>query len=350
MAINIFEPEVLAKAVSVVPKPSTFFKDTFFKNVHLNPTTKVRVDLQKGTRRVAPFVSEVDANGVTKKIGYVTEDYITPLVKVSDVTKIDDIVKRGFGENLYGGITPQERAYDELLRTFRDFEQQITRREEVMCAEAMLNGAITVKGEGVDYLIDFGFTNKGTVSVLWDADGSTADPIADLQAWSALCLKNGYKRPNICVMERSAYTAFLNRCMALGYLDNKYFTNPVLAPRVKSDNVIYCGRLTDPDLEIYCYEEWYVDDWSGSEPTEKPIMPKGKILLASTFADYSIEYGAVTFLDSNTKDFRTVVGERAADSWINKNPDCRFIALNARPLPVPTEVDSWFVGIVSTTE
>ena len=350
MAIDIFTPEVLAKAVSVVPKPATFFRDTFFKNVHTNPTSKIRADFYKGKRRVAPVVSEVDATGVTRKIGYTTEDFETPLVKVKDITNIGDITKRGFGENLFGGVTPQERAYDELLRTLNDFEQQITRREEVMCAQAMLDGVITLKGDGVDRVVDFGFTNKATASVLWDAASSTADPIADLSAYALECMKNGYRKPNIAVFERSAYMAFIKRCTELGYLDNKYFLNLMIAPKAQSENLTYCGHLADPDLDIYIYDEWYIDDWSGDAPVEKSIMPKGKVLLASTNVNFSMEYGVMTFTDVETKDFYSVMATRAADSWVTKEPDARYLTLNARPLPVPTEVDSWFVATVSSTK
>lgn len=348
--IDIFTPEILAKAVSVVPTPSTFFRDTFFKTRNTNPTSKIRADFYKGTRRVAPYVNVNSASGVTKKHGYHTEDFETPLVKVKDVTSIDDIIKRGFGENLYSGITPQERAYKELLRTLNDFEQQIVRREEISCAQAMLDGYVSVIGEGVNYTIDFGFENKGIVSELWDAENSKADPIADLSAMSIACIKKGYRKPNIAVMERSAYMAFIKRCTALGYLDNKYFLNLMISPKVQSENLTYCGHLADPDLDIYIYDEWYIDDWSGVTPVEKSIMPKGKILLASTNVDFSIEYGAMTFTNKDTKDFYTVEATRAADSWITKEPDARILTLNSKPLPIPTEVDSWYVGTVSATE
>lgn len=349
MAIDIFTPEILAKAVSVIPTPSSFFKNTFFKTENTHTTDKIRADFYKGKRRVAPYVNEKGATGVTRKLGYTTEDFLTPLVKVMDVTHIDDIIKRAFGENIYGGVTPQDRAYDELLRTLNDFGQQIARREEVSCAQAMLDGKISVIGEGVNYEIDFGFTNKGTVSSLWDAANSTADPVADLSGMALACMQNGYRKPNICVMERSAYYAFIKRCTELGYLDNQFFLNLLISPKVESENLTYMGHLTDPSLDIYVYDEWYIDDWSGDVPVEKSLMPKGKILLASTNVSFSIEYGAMTFTNTETKDFYTVVGTRAADSWVTKNPDSRMLTLNSRPLPVPNEVDSWYVGTVSAT-
>lgn len=350
MSLDIFTPESLMKAVSVLPTPATFFRDTFFKKRNTHATTKVRVDFYKGKRRVAPFVSEVLPSGVTKKLGYVTDDFETPLVSVTDVTNIGDIMKRGFGENLYGGVKPQERAYKELLKTMKDFDEQIARREELSCVQAMLDGKVTVKGEGVNYIIDYGFTNKGTVTSLWDAADSKADPVADLAAMALACKKNGYRKPDICVMERSAYNAFIKRCTELGYLDNKYFLNLMIAPKVQNEFLTYCGHLAELAVDIYIYDEWYIDDWSGAEPIEKSVMPKGKVLLASTNVEFSIEYGVLTFADVDTKDFYSIEGTRAADSWVTKRPDQRFLSLSSRPLPVPTEVDSWYVGTVSATE
>jgi len=34
---------------------------------------------------------------------------------------------------------------------------------------------------------------------------------------------------------------------------------------------------------------------------------------------------------------------------VQKEPAVRFLTLNSRPLPVPHEVDSWFVATVSAT-
>lgn len=348
--IDIFTPEILTKAVSVLPSSATFFRDTFFKTRNCNPTTKVRGEFYKGKRRVAPYVSEKITAGVTKKIGYVTEDYITPLVKVKDTTNIEDILKKGFGENPYSPVTPQERAYKELLKTLKDFNEQITRREEISCAQALLDGKVIVKGEGVDYEIDFGFTNKLVLSELWDEENASVDPLCTLSEMKIMCIKNGYRNPDICVMERSAYNSFITRCKALGYLEDRHFLNLLISPKVNDEHLTYCGHIADPDLDIYVYDEWYIDDWSEDVPVEKQVMPKGKILLASTNVSFNIEYGVLTFADAEKKDFYSIEATRAADSWIEKEPDTRILTLNSRPLPIPNEVDSWCVAQVSSEE
>lgn len=349
MSINIFQPEVMDAVLRVTPPQAAFFRDTFFKTRKLEPNTKVRCDFYKGTRRTAPFVSEKAPARVTEKIGYYTEEYETPLVRVKDVTDIEDLMKRLPGELVQSGYSPDTRAVELLTNVMQDFESQIARREEVMCAQAMLTGKIPVVGENVNYEVDFGFTNKSTLSQLWDASNATADPLADLKAMAVQCMKKGYRKPNLCIMERSAFDAFSKRCIALGSLDQKHFLDLSLEPSARGENLTYCGRLRDPDLEIYIYDEWYLDDWSGAAREEKPVMPKGYILLASSNAAFSMYYGVMVFAEENTRTFRSVIGTRAADSWVQKEPAQRFITLSSRPLPVPHEVDSWYVAQVSAT-
>ena len=352
--IDVFSPEVMDGVVRALPPVHTFFKDTFFKTAKPEYAETVRVDFVKGQRKIAPFVNLKDKAKVIEKRGFTTDTFTTPVVKMKDVTDIEDMVKRLPGEVLQNsGITPLDRGIQLMADQMAIFNEMITRREEWMCVQAMMEGKIPVIGENVNYDIDFGFTNKSTVSVLWDATTGTKTPHADLQAAVLACKKNAYRTPNICIMERSAYNAFIEACKEDEYFKNhkEIFDVITIRPERRDDSVTFVGRLKDPDLDIYVYEDWFVDDWTDPEnPVEKSFMPKGKILLASTNARFDTYYGLQMFTDPNTQQFRQVVGTRAADSWIQKDPDARFISLGARPLPVPHEVDSWYVLTVSATE
>lgn len=354
MAIDLFTPEIMDGVIRAMPPVHTFFKDTFFNVAKPEYAEKVRVEFVKGSRKIAPFVNLKDKAKVVKKLGYVSDDFETPVVRVKDVTDIEDMLKRLPGELLQNsGITPLDRGIQLMADQLASFEDMITRREEWMCVSAMMDGVIHVVGEGVNYDIDFGFTNKSTAAVLWDAKDATPTPHTDLQTAALACKKNGYRTPNICIMERSAWNAFLEATKKDEYYKQHKEILDVITvrPERRDDAVTFMGRLRDPDLDIYVYDEWYVDDWTDPEnPTEKSLMPKGKILLASTNARYSLYYGLQVFTDPQTQNFRQVIGTRAADSWIQKDPDARFLTLNSRPLPVPHEVDSWYVMTVAATE
>ena len=95
-------------------------------------------------------------------------------------------------------------------------------------------------GENVNYEVDFGFTNKSTLSQLWDASNATADPLADLKAMAVQCMKKGYRKPNLCIMERSAFDAFSKRCIALGSLDQKM----CIRDSPYREGVSLCAKIT----------------------------------------------------------------------------------------------------------
>ena len=352
MPMDLFTPETMDGVVRAMPPVHTFFRDTFFNVVKPQYTEKVRVEFVKGTRKVAPFVNLKDKAKVVEKLGYITDEFETPIVKIKDVTTIEDTLKRLPGELLQNnGITPLQRGIQLMAEQMASFEDMIVRREEWMCVQAMMNGVIPVMGEGVNYEIDFGFTNKSTVAKLWTQEGAT--PHADLQTAVLACKQKGYKTPNICIMERSAWNAFLEATKNDEYYKQHKDILDVITvrPERRDDAVTYMGRLRDPDLDIYVYDEWYVDDWTDPEnPVEKSLMPKGKILIASTNLRTSMYYGLQASVNQETGNFRQVVGTRMADSWINKDPDARFLTLGARPLPVPHEVDAWYVLTVAPTE
>ena len=350
MPISIYDPRVLDQIVQVMPAQGGFFRDTFFKRRTPVTGKKVDVDFFKGKRRISPFVSEKSAAKPVAKIGYKTNTFETPLLKPKDVTTIEDTQVRMMGEPLYGGMTAEERSVQMLSEKLFEFNDMNMRREEWMAAKAMLTGKIPVIGEGVNYTIDFEFTNKEalTGATLWSA--TTADPLGDIDRWILACQQNGYHTPNVCLMERTAYENFIKRLKEQNIFD-QYSGNLELAkinPIQLTENVIYGGMILKYNLPIYIYNEWYIDDWTDpANPVEEPLVPTGTVLLASTNARYTVYYGEIVMADDTAPTgFRSIIGEKAAQTWVEKDPDARFLALHSRPLTVPHEVDSWYVATV----
>ena len=352
MPISLYDPVTLAAMVRQIPDTPQFLKNMFFKNRVTEPTTRVAFDVYKGKRLVAPYVSSRSKTPVAQKIGYTTNEADTPLVAVKDVTTIEDVLKRLPGEVLMNsGTSPQERGMQLLARTMIDYDAQIGRREEIMCSEALFGGVINVIGEDVNYTIDFGLTNKGTASVLWDAKSSKADPIVDMQGWAQECIIKGYKTPDVCVMSQNAYDAFIERCKELNYLNQWHFLNLEVKPQIMTDGVYYAGKLRMPNLDIYVYNQYYIDDWSEpGTPVEKNIVPQGQILIASQSMLSTLFYGVLSYTDPLTESTTSTMGTRGADSWVVKDPDQRMFRMQSRPLPVPQEIDSWYVATVAATE
>ena len=151
-------------------------------------------------------------------------------------------------------------------------------------------------------------------------------------------------------MSQNAYDAFIARCIELGYMNQWHLLNLESEPQIMADGVYFAGRLRMPNLRIYVYNQYYIDDWTTpNTPTEKNMVPKGKILIASDSMLSTLYYGVLAYSDPLTRTITSVMGTRGADSWIEKDPDRRYFRMSSRPLPVPQEIDSWYVATVAAT-
>lgn len=347
--MNIFDTRVLDEVVRQMPSRGGFIRDTFFTRRLPILGKKADVDFYKGSRRISPFVNEKSSAKTVSKIGYKTDTFETPLLKPKDVTTVENLSIRMAGEQYGGSMTREQRGLMMVTETIQNFNDMNIRREEWMAATAMFTGKIPVIGEGVNYEIDFGFGNKAVLSGtdLW-SDKTNSDPLANLNTWIEACQKKGYKTPNVMVGDTTAIQAFINHPKVQAVLDVRNIDLAIIKPSMLDDNVSYIGTLGEQNISIYKYNEWYIDDWTDpTNPVEKSLVPAGTIMLGSTRAKATIYYGEITIVDDTVDgNFRSYVAEKAAQTWVTRDPDARFLALHSRPLTVPHEVDSWYVAKV----
>lgn len=346
--VSIYEPRTMGRVVTKLPPVRTFFRSTFFRNEETFVTKNVDVDFVKGSRKVAPFVHRVIGGKTVPNTGYETKTYTPPLVAPDKITTVDDLLNRQPGESITSGRTPAERAVLKMSSDFAELRDMIARREELMCVQSIFTGRIPVIGEGLNEIIDFGFTNKEAITAAakkWSNAGS--DPIGDLKRWHKTVQQKGFLNCDMCVMADDVATAFVNHEKVQKVLDVKNYNLAVIQPRQLPNGVTYIGTIHELGLDIYTYNEWYLDDWTDPDnQEEKPMVPDGTLALLSSNANYSMYYGAITLIDEATKNFRTVEGKYVPDTWVSRKPARRFLQLQSAPLSVPHDVDSWFVATV----
>ncbi|HJA66977.1 MAG TPA: major capsid protein [Candidatus Mediterraneibacter cottocaccae] len=346
--VSIYEPRTMGRIVEKLPPVRTFFRDTFFRREETFNTESVDVDFVKGTRKVAPFVHRIIGGKTVPNTGYETKTYKPPLVAPDKITTVDDLLKRRPGESLVSGRSPAERAVLKMSDDFRELRDMISRREELMCVQSIFTGQIPIIGEGLNEVIDFGFTNTEVISAAtkkWSNAGS--DPIGDLKRWHKQVQKTGFTNCNACVMADDVATAFVGHEKVQKVLDVRNYNLAVIQPRQLPNGVTYVGTIHELGMDVYTYNEWYLDDWTDPEtPEEKPLVPNGMLAMLSTNANYSMYYGAITLIDEGTKEFKTVEGKYVPDTWVKRKPARRFLQLQSAPLSVPHDVDSWFTAKV----
>ena len=282
-----------------------------------------------------------------KASGYKTESYKPPLVNPCDITTADRYMTRMPGEDLYSGETPAQRSAQQLMEEYSRLNDATTRREEWMAVQAIVTGQVPVVGEGVNEIIDFGFTNTETLTgtAQW---GKSAAKISDnLEDWADKVLTNGFANVDMAIMGKTALRNFLADEKISKMLDNRRVEMGLIHPRDLPNGVKYVGHLNSPNIDIYTYAEVYLDDWTDpAAPKTLPLVPENKVVLIASHPDYMMAYGACTYIEDSTQQWVTAQTDRLLRSFVKHQPDRRMLELQARPLPIPDKVDSWFVATV----
>ena len=344
--VNIYEPRFLAEVVRTAPPIHTFFLDSFFTNVKTFVTNRVDIDIVKGDRRMAAFVHPRAGGQVLKGTGYKTESYAPPLINPYDVTTADMLMERLPGETMYSGMTPADRAAQQIADEYRRLNDAVTRREEWMAVQAITTGQIPIVGPGVNEVIDFGFTNKVTLSGNNVWGGSSAAILDNLEDWVDKVLINGFANVDRVIMGKTALKKFLADKNIMTMLDNRRVFMGEIRPSNLPNGVRYIGALTKPSLDIYTYSEVYLDDWTDPEtPETKPLVPDNMVILIPSNPGFMRAYGACTYLE-DCGSWVTAQTSRLLRSFVEHHPDRRMLELQSHPLLIPDKVDSWLVATV----
>ena len=345
--VNIYTPRYMAEVVRQAPSLHTFFLSRFFTNRKTFVPERVDIDIVKGNRRMAAFVHPRAGGEVLKGHGYKTESYKPPLINPYDVTTADQLMTRLPGEDLYSGMTPAQRAAQKLVDEYNRLNDATTRREEWMAVQAILTGEIPIVGKGVNEVIDFGFTNKVKLSgtARWGQSG--AKILNNLEDWVKRVSVNGFANVDMAIMGEGAYRAFLEDANVQKLLDNRRIEMGIINPRDLPGGVTYCGHLNKPNLEIYTYNEVFVDDWTNPELEQtNPLIPDDAVILIASNPNYTMAYGACTYIDDASQQWITAQTDRLLRSYVEHHPDRRMIELQAHPLPIPDRADSWLTATV----
>jgi len=336
MAINIFETRAMAAAMRQEKKSGRFLLDTLFSRVETHDTETIDIDIIKGKRRMAPFQTPRVEGKLVEKLGFTTNSYKPAYVKPKKVLEASDIVdNRNTGQNVYAMQTPQERAGLKLAEELNELEEMISRREEWMCAQQLVNGYVDVVGDGVNYRIDLSLDANHKV-VLAGTDiwtDAAATPNDDLAVWARLISKDAGVSANTLVGNSLTIGTYLKHSTVKDSLNTRRIDLGLIKPEDLGDGVSYFGQIAVDGkvLDVYSYDEWYVDE----ADSEQSMIPDGQVVLTSTKADFRRHYGAI-----KDKKAGYVAMPRFPKTWEQEDPSMEFLMVQSAPLPAAHQIDA----------
>ncbi len=330
--IDLFDRRTMLRALEQSNPPKTFLLDTFFPTIQQSDTDTVDIDIIKGKRKLAPFVAPMHEGKVIVNEGFETFTFKPPYIKAKKVTTAMDILKRSAGNTIYQNeLSPMQKAAQKVGADLRELQEMITRREEWMAALALTTGKIHVQGEGINQVIDFQMPKDHKIELptgkKWSDPNS--DPISDLRRWQTKVVQDSGLVPRIAVLGREALNALLEHKKMQKILDNLRMNVGHIDPKALPNGAKYWGCIEDIDL--YSYNEWYLDD-AGKE---QPMIPENMIILGADNARTARHYGAIHDLDA------TAAVRYFPKSWAQEDPSVRFVMLQSAPLVIPHQIDAF---------
>lgn len=348
MPVNISTEytHTLLAGLNKVQRATSFLRDRYFPTnatTDIFNTEKVLIDYKDGNRKVAPFIL-AGGKEVTRD-GFDTVEYNPPRIAPKMPCTIDDLKKRGFGEALESRLTPAERALKMNIEDLQDLDKRITRREELMCAEILLNNKIDMVHQNsetdtgtttVTLKFYSGETNPQayTTAAYWDAAG--AKIIDDIFAMANELKQKGRNVADL-ILGNGAVQAFVTNDEVLKLLDTKNYMIGQVAPVELPSGAFQIGVIVAYGirLNVFSYPETYTDDAGET----KSFIPNGAVIVTAPGAGRTL-YGCVTQLEPD-REYYSYPGRRVPKYLADEANDKRTLTLTAKPVPCPNCSFSW---------
>ena len=355
MSIELYKTTTMLAAIKQMTPATSFLRDHYFiHNAAADqfPTEEVLVEYKDASgNKMAPVVMPRKGRIAVEREGYSTHRLAPPLVAPSRALTIDELNKKGFGENLFSDRTPAQRQAEILAQDLKDFDEMHTNREEYIAAQCMFNNGYVLRqyadkyGEGEYKEFELRFydgVNDAVYapSTLWDAADDAAI-YADLHQMILMLTSKGNNASEVLIGSDVADVLLKNEGIRK-VMDLQRFNvgniNPVALPQgaARLGTLNIRGR----NIDLLTYDGTYIDEETGAVT---PYVPEKKICVTAPGAGRLLR-GAVTQMEQTDRQFHTYMGARVPQYWANE--DGRRLTVSSRPLLVPRTKNPFITATV----
>lgn len=355
MPVDIYSTLFMAKLIREKPTLFRFFLDRYFADTTIYKADRVIVDYDDGEgNMLAPFVIPRVGRAPMMRGGYQTHELSPANIAPSRTLTVDDAEKRRAGESIVSTMTPEQRARQMLMDDLEYLDRAITRTEEWMCVNTMLDNACTMKHigdsaeKGIDMTVQFyeGKENPGVFkpSAKWEIGTETKRGTwYDDVAKQAASLADAGRPVSDLVVGAEVSDMILSDPWVYKMLDNRRAQVGEIDPRWQENGVVVVGNLnfSGIPLNIFCYRGSYEerDAKDMKKFTAKPYFPtKGALLAAPKTGNRG--YGQVTQMENDFQ-MHTRQGTRVSKVIPDVAGNVRELVLTARPVAAPNMKGMW---------
>lgn len=346
---SMFDTNTLIQVVPNLKVAQNFLLDMFFPLIEQSQSDLVSIDIDVGKRRISPFVSPLVEGKLVEQRRIETKTFKPPYIKDKRAPDLLKPVRRMIGERIGGdpNLDPVIRMMQNIEFETTDAIDMINRRMEWMAAQTLINGTITITGDGFPSVtLDYGRSSYLTITLsgnnMWDSGNAAATPAFDIDLWQNQVLKQSGATVTDIIFTPTPWYYFTkdNSVLSAIISDTSKFAYPdknqvQMASQAKHGAVL---KGVWGSYRLWVYNDWYVD----SNNVEQRMIPDGVILMSSTQLLGVRAHGII-----KDPDFNYATLTYAPKVWTVPDPAQRFLMIQSSPLPIPSRVNACLAATVT---
>lgn len=343
---QMYDTDALLGLYRQVEPASTFFRDLCFGSVVTFDDEYIDFEKVAEGRKLAPLVVPTTQGRPVYDEASTVQRFKPAYVKPKDAVTPGRVIKRRPGENLLNvnTMSPQQRynaIVGDILRVHRE---TIDRREELMCAQAIIDGKITLSGPDyptrlVDYRRAAGHTVTLSGTAAWNSGSFAGSVKKDIQGWINTVRRAKFGGPVTHILAGAAAAEYILKDPdILKQLDlNTRGTNANLNTGLRGGEYNeYLGQLS-PTLQLWTVGDYY-EDAAGNAVK---FLSDNDVVLVGPATQATRCFGAI--LDDKA-------GFQALPAfpkmWSQEDPSATFVMTQSAPLPVVVNPNNTFKATV----
>ncbi|WP_439273551.1 major capsid protein [Pseudochrobactrum sp. HB0163] len=342
--MDLFSTAALLTVIESRDRPTAFIRDTFFPNGFQSDQEEIAFDKLKRRRNVAPFVSPLVPGKERAIRGRQTSTFTPAYVKPKNTVRPGEGFRRRPGESLYGNMSAEERYLQTITDILADQDDEVTRREEVMAAEALRTGKIVVSGEDYEtQIVDYNRPANHTIALTgtdrWGENGVSVRK--SIREWATRVATTSGGAATEVILGAEAAELLQGDPEIREILDNRRQMGgemqfgPVAAG--SEDMVaVYLGSVGQ--FNFWQYTQLFQDD-DGNDIEVWPSFGVG-VIAPSQFQGF-MAHGAIQDIGAQMKPL-----SRYPKMWNVDDPSATFLMTQSAPLPVPGDASASLFAMV----
>ncbi len=324
------------------------------RNFHTSEN--VELDILREDEDIAVVVEDISVGGRENVASrYTNKEFTPPIFNETGTINAYNQIKRRAGVDPFQDPNYGANAIREAFRIARLLESKIRRSVELMASQVLQTGALTLIDSDSVTRYSLDFLPKATHNVdvtQWAADGSTGEPLADVEALARVIRKDGKKNPTKLVFGAVAWQRwFANADVKEAFRnDGLKDSMGLLTPQVRGEGATFMGmvRTGSYNFEMWLYEADFKHPDTG---VLTPYITDDTMIMLSDAGRLDLTYGAIPRpfgADARAMPFlpgrmsNTANGlDLTLNAWIEPNGRTMKLEVGTRPLTIPTAIDTF---------